>query len=207
MTEFDHILGAMAPWIHAYGSAAVFVILTFESLGMPLPGEPLLVVAAILAGRGEISFPALLLSAWGGAVIGDNIGYVIGRTLGCTLLRRYGRKVGIKPDSLQKAEAVFAHYGAVAVGFARFVNILRQLNGVVAGALKMHWLKFLIFNALGGAGWVVAWTMAGFYLGTHEAKLDELVQKLGVYAVLIAVSAAALLIGVIWHRTRRARAL
>ena len=207
MTEFNHILGAMAPWIHTYGSAAVFVILTFESLGMPLPGESLLVVAAILAGRGEISFPALLLSAWGGAVIGDNIGYLIGRTLGRTLLRRYGRKVGIKPDSLQKVEVVFAHYGAVAVGFARFVNILRQLNGVVAGALKMHWLKFLIFNALGGACWVVVWTMAGFYLGTHEAKLDELVQKLGVYAVLIAVSAAALLIGVIWHRTHRARAL
>jgi membrane protein DedA with SNARE-associated domain len=71
----------------------------------------------------------------------------------------------------------------------------------------MHWLKFLIFNALGGAGWVVAWTVAGFYLGTHEAKLDELVQKLGVYTVLIAVSAAALLIGIIWHRTHRARAL
>ena len=207
MTEFNHILGTMAPWIQSYGSAAVFVILTFESLGMPLPGESLLVVAAILAGRGEISFPGLLLSAWGGAIIGDNIGYVIGRTLGRTLLRRYGRKVGIKPEKLQKVEAVFARYGAVAVGFARFVNILRQLNGVVAGALEMHWLKFLIFNALGGAAWVVAWTMAGFYLGTHEAKLEELVQKLGIYSVAIAVTAAALMIGIIWHRTRRASVL
>jgi len=206
MTEFDHILGVMAPWIHTYGSAAVFVILTFESLGMPLPGESLLVVASILAGRGEISFPGLLLSAWGGAVIGDNIGYLIGRTLGRTLLRRYGRKVGIKPGNLQKVEAVFARYGAVAVGFARFVNILRQLNGVVAGALEMHWLKFLIFNALGGAAWVAAWTTAGFYLGTHGAKLEEFVQKLGIYAVVIAVSAAALVIAVIWYRAHRAGA-
>jgi membrane protein DedA with SNARE-associated domain len=165
-----------------------------------------LVVAAILAGRGEISFPGLLLSAWGGAVIGDNIGYLIGRTLGRTLLRRYGRKVGIKPESLQKVEAVFARYGAVAVGFARFVNILRQLNGVVAGALEMHWLKFLIFNALGGAVWVAAWTTAGFYLGTHDAKLEELVQELGIYGVVIAVSAAALMIGIIWYRTHRASA-
>jgi membrane protein DedA with SNARE-associated domain len=206
MTEFNHILGAMAPWIQTYGSAAVFVILTFESLGFPLPGESLLVVAAILAGRGEISFPVLLLSAWGSAVIGDNIGYLIGRTLGHTLLRRYGGKVGIKPESLRKVETVFARYGAVAVGFARFVNILRQLNGVVAGALEMHWLKFLFFNALGGAAWVVAWTTAGFYLGTHEAKLEELVQKLGIFGVVIAISAAALVVGVIWHRTHRARA-
>lgn len=207
MTEFNHILGTMAPWIQSYGSAAVFVILTFESLGMPLPGESLLVVAAILAGRGEISFPALLLSAWGGAVIGDNIGYLIGRTLGRTLLRRYGRKVGIKPESLQKVEAVFARYGAVAVGFARFINILRQLNGVVAGALEMPWSKFLFFNTLGGAAWVAAWTTAGFYLGTHGAEFEELVQKLGIYSVVIAVAAAALVIGIIWHRTHRASAL
>jgi membrane protein DedA with SNARE-associated domain len=205
MTEFDHIVGAMAPWIHSYGSAAVFVILTFESLGMPLPGESLLVVASILAGRGEISFPGLLLSAWAGAVIGDNIGYLIGRTLGRTLLRRYGQKVGIKPENLQKVEAVFARYGAVAVGFARFINILRQLNGVVAGALEMHWLKFLFFNALGGAAWVAAWTTAGYYLGTHDAKLEELVYKLGAYALVIAVVLAALAIGLIWYRSHRAK--
>ncbi len=154
MTELNHIVGAMAPWLHAYGSAAVFVILLFELLGLPLPGESLLIVAAILAGHGDLSFPVLLLSAWGGAVAGDNIGYLIGRTLGSTLLRRYGRKVGIKPESLQKVEAAFARYGAVAVGVARFINILRQLNGIVAGALEMHWLKFLFFNALGGAVWV-----------------------------------------------------
>ena len=75
VSELNHIVGAMAPWLHAYGSAAVFVILLFESLGLPLPGESLLIVAAILAGRGDISFPVLLLSAWGGAVAGDNIGY------------------------------------------------------------------------------------------------------------------------------------
>jgi membrane protein DedA with SNARE-associated domain len=205
MTEFDHILGVMAPWIHTYGSAAVFVILTFESLGMPLPGESLLVVASILAGRGEISFPGLLLSAWGGAVIGDNIGYLIGRTLGRTLLRRYGRKVGIKPGNLQKVEAVFARYGAVAVGFARFVNILRQLNGVVAGALEMHWLKFLVFNALGGAGWVVAWTTAGYCLGRNDTKIEALVYKLGAYGLVTAVVLAGLAIGFIWYRSRRAK--
>ena len=206
MTELNHIVGVMAPWLHAYGSAAVFVILLFESLGLPLPGESLLVVAAILAGRGDISFPVLLLSAWGGAVAGDNVGYVIGRTLGSALLHRYGRKVGIKPESLQKVEAAFARYGAVAVGVARFINILRQLNGVVAGALEMHWLKFLVFNALGGAVWVVAWTTVGFYLGKNDTKIEGLVQKLGLYGLVIAALAAGLVIGLIWYRTRRAKA-
>ena len=105
-------------------------------------------------------------------------------------MRRYGRKVGIKPESLQKVEAVFARYGAVAVGVARFVNILRQLNGVVAGALEMHWLKFLFFNALGGAVWVAAWTTAGFYLGKNDTKIEGLVQKLGLYGLVIAALAA-----------------
>ena len=206
MGAFNHILGAMTPWLHAYGSAAIFIILTFESLGLPLPGESLLIVAATLAGRGELSFPALLLSAWAGAVTGDNIGYLIGKMLGRRLLRRYGRKVGIGPERLQKVETVFARYGAVAVGFARFVNVLRQLNGVVAGALEMHWAKFLFFNALGGAAWVAAWTMAGYYLGKHDTEFEKLVHKLGFFGVLIAVAVAALVIGVIWYRSRRARA-
>ena len=143
MTEFSHLLGSLEPWIHEYGSVAIFLILTLESFGVPLPGESLLIVAAILAGRGEISFPVLLLSAWGGAVTGDNIGYLIGRILGHKLLRRYGGKIGLKPDRLRQVEAVFARYGPITVGFARFFNILRQLNGVVAGALEMHWLRFL----------------------------------------------------------------
>ena len=151
MTEFSHFLGGLEPSIHEFGSVAIFIILMLESFGLPLPGESLLIMAAILAGRGEISFSALLLSAWGGAVAGDNIGYLIGRILGHKLLQRYGRKMGLKPDRLRQAEAIFARYGPIAVGFARFFNILRQLNGVVAGALEMHWLRFLVFNALGGA--------------------------------------------------------
>lgn len=196
----------MGPWLHAYGSAAVFVILLFESLGLPLPGESLLIVAAILAGRGDISFPVLVLSAWAGAVAGDNIGYLIGRTLGHTLLQRYGRKVGIKPERLQKVEAAFARYGAVTVGAARFFNILRQLNGVVAGSLEMHWLKFLFFNALGGAAWVGAWTAAGYYLGKSDAKIEMLLHRLGPYGLVIAVVVAGSAIGFVWYRSRRAKA-
>lgn len=205
MSELHHILGAVDPWLHAYGSAAVFVILLLESLGLPLPGESLLIVAAILAGRGDISFPVLLLSAWGGAVAGDNIGYLIGRTLGHTLLHRYGRKIGLKPERLQKVEAAFARYGAVTVGAARFFNILRQLNGLVAGSLEMHWLKFLFFNALGGAIWVGAWTAAGYYLGKSGGKIDVLVHKFGLYGAVLAFVVVGAIIGVMWYRARHSR--
>jgi membrane protein DedA with SNARE-associated domain len=187
MSEFSHILGTLEPWVHEYGAGAIFLILTLESFGAPLPGESLLIVAAILAGRGEISFPALLFSAWAGAVTGDNIGYLIGRMLGHKLLLRFGGMVGLKSERLRKVEAIFARYGAVTVSFARFFAILRQLNGVVAGSLEMDWRRFLLFNALGGALWVVVWTIAGFYLGKHGSDIAVIVHKLGLFGTILVV--------------------
>ena len=192
MMEFGHVLRGLEPWLHHYGVAAVFLILTFESLGIPLPGESLLIVAAILAGRGDISFFGLFFSAWTGAVLGDNIGYLIGRMLGRNLLRRYGRKIGLTAERLRKVEAVFARYGPVTVGFARFLNVLRQLNGVVAGTLEMDWRRFLVFNALGGALWVSAWVGAGFCLGSYGTNIAALMHRtglLGAVACLVALIA------------------
>jgi membrane protein DedA with SNARE-associated domain len=195
MGEFTHILGSLAPWVHEYGGVAVFAILTLESFGMPLPGESLLVVAAILSGRGEISLPTLIFSAWAGAVTGDNIGYLIGRWLGHNLLLRFGGKIGLRPERLAKVEALFARYGALTVAFARFFNILRQLNGVVAGSLEMDWRRFLVCNAFGGALWVIVWTSVGFYLGKHGANIKMFLHKLGFVGA--AVFAAALLLGLL----------
>jgi membrane protein DedA with SNARE-associated domain len=195
MAEYRHELGALEPWIHHHGVAAVFVILVFESLGAPLPGESLLIFAAVLAEHGDLSFPGLLVSAWAGAVIGDNFGYSIGRTLGHKLIWRYGGKVGLTAERLHKVEVVFARYGSVAVAFARFFNVLRQLNGVVAGTVEMDWWRFLVFNALGSALWVLVWTLVGYYLGIHGSHIAVLIHKLGflglgaVAIVLMAVMA------------------
>ena len=193
MAEFDHIFVTLEPWIREYGVAAVFVILTFESFGVPLPGESLLIVAAILAGHGDISFPSLFISAWAGAVIGDNIGYLIGRKFGHKLVWQLGGKIGLSAERLRKVETVFARYGPVTVCFARFFNVLRQLNGVVAGTLEMDWRQFLAFNALGAAIWVLLWTTAGRYLSSHGADIAALARKLGILGmvvVLIVVAAA-----------------
>ena len=178
MGGIEHFLGDLEPFVRQYGAFAVTVILTFESLGVPLPGESLLVLASVLAGRGELSLPLLMLSAWTGAVLGDNIGYGIGRRFGRAIVLRYGARIGINADRLNWVEGFFVRYGPFTVAFARFVNILRQLNGVVAGMLNMDWKRFLVFNAFGGALWVSVWTLAGFYLGAHVADFRRIAHDL-----------------------------
>jgi membrane protein DedA with SNARE-associated domain len=206
MLKVEHLLGSLAPLVHEHGAAAVTLILTFESLGAPLPGESLLIFASVLAGRGELSLPVLMLSAWAGAVMGDNIGYLIGRRFGRALVVRYGAKIGITSERLSRVEDVFARYGPATVAFARFVNVLRQLNGVVAGTLRMDWKRFLIFNALGGALWVSVWTLAGFYLGEHVSEIRALAHHLerGGLVVGLVVLAGALFY-VFWRRRHQRR--
>jgi membrane protein DedA with SNARE-associated domain len=178
MVEIEHLLGNLEPFVHAYGAAAVMVILAFESLGLPLPGESVLILASVLAGRGELSLLPLMLGAWAGAVLGDNTGYLIGSRLGRAIVLRYGAKIGINADRLNRVEAFFKRYGPATVAFARFVTILRQLNGVVAGMLKMEWKRFFFFNALGGALWVSLWTLAGFYFGEHVSDIKVIAHDL-----------------------------
>lgn len=200
MEGIRHVLDYIEPFVHAYGAAAVFVILALESLGAPLPGETLLIFASVMASRGELSLPALIVSAWAGSVLGDNCGYLIGRTLGKRTLARYGAKVGLTAERLGKVEAVFARYGPVTVAFARFVNVLRQLNGIVAGSLGMHWWTFLLFNAIGAAIWVSAWTLGSYYFGAHAA---DFLHRFGLAGGILAAAALAVAVAVVWFIKRR----
>ena len=200
MADIEQVINNLEPLIREYGVVAVTVVLTFESFGVPLPGESLLIVASVLAGRGDISFSSLLFFAWVGAVFGDNIGYMIGRILGRTVVLRHGEKIGLNAERLRKIEEVFARYGPVTVAFARFVNILRQLNGVVAGTLNMDWRQFLIFNAVGGALWVLVWGFAGFYLGEHLSMISSFARDLGVAGAIVIL---AILLAVLLYAWRR----
>jgi membrane protein DedA with SNARE-associated domain len=202
--EIEHLFGNLPPYVHHYGAAAVTVILTLESIGFPLPGESLLIFASILAARGEISLPLLMLSSWAGAVIGDNIGYLLGRRFGRGIILRFGARLGINAERIGKIEEVFARYGVVTVAFARFLNVLRQLNGVVAGMLRMDWKRFLFFNVLGGALWVLTWSFAGFYLGKHVSNLGVLVHNLEHAGALLGVGVLIIvLVFVAWRAPRK----
>jgi membrane protein DedA with SNARE-associated domain len=146
-----------------------------------------------------MSFPALLFFAWIGGVVGDNIGYLIGRRLGRRLILQYGRMIGLNDDRLARVEAVFARYGPITVAFARFFNVLRQLNGIVAGTLRMDWWKFLLCNALGCALWVLTWGLGGFYLAEHVSAIKTVTDVLGL------IAAALIAIGLITLLVRQAR--
>ena len=142
--------------IHHYGAAALFVSLTLETLGLPLPGESALILASTLAGAGKISIWAVAIAAWCGAVLGDNIAYFIGRRYGRAVVTSYGARFGVTESRYAKVEAVFARYGPLMVIAARFVVLLRQMNGLVAGTAGMHWLAFALSNVVGAALWAGA---------------------------------------------------
>jgi membrane protein DedA with SNARE-associated domain len=153
------------PFIVQYGYGAVFGVLFAESFGLPLPGETFLVAASLLAVQGQLNIWLVGLTAWAAAVLGDNLGYAIGRFGGRKLVVRHGARVGISPERLNKTERFVAHYGPEVVIVARFFPLLRQLNGIVAGIAGMGWKRFVFYNALGGLLWVGAWTSGLYYFG------------------------------------------
>ncbi|MHB8667244.1 MAG: DedA family protein, partial [Burkholderiales bacterium] len=122
-----------------------------------------------LAAQGQLNIWLVGLTAWTAAVLGDNVGYAIGRFGGRRLVARHGARVGISAARLQQAERFFAHYGAEVVIIARFFPLLRQLNGIVAGSAGMDWKRFVFYNALGGLIWVGAWSTGVFIFGKQIA--------------------------------------
>src|SRR5262249_41510852 len=147
-----------------------------------------------------MSLPALLICAWAGAVLGDNVGYLIGRKLGRAAVARYGAKIGLDGARFAAVEGVFARYGAATVAFARFVNVLRQLNGVVAGTLGMSWSRFLLFNALGAALWVGLWVLGTFYLSEHLSTITWLARRIGIFGGVTVAAAVLVAIALVWPR-------
>jgi membrane protein DedA with SNARE-associated domain len=203
-----HLVAGFEPLVRHYGVFAVMLILAVEAIGAPVPGESLLIFASLLAGRGEMSLPALVIFAWAGAVIGDNIGYAIGKSFGRGVISRYGARIGLNDARFNSIESVFVRYGSATVMFARFFAILRQLNGVVAGILGMSWWRFLLFNAIGGALWVITWVFAGYYLTEHMSVITTLAHHTKIVAGVLAVGILAVVVvrsmGPALQRVRRA---
>jgi membrane protein DedA with SNARE-associated domain len=164
------VWSAVGPFIHQYGLLALFFIITFESLGAPLPGESALVSASVLAARGELPIVGVFLVVWSGAVLGDFTGYLIGRFGGRPLLERYGWLVRLTPERLHRFEEIFRVRGPIIVVTARFFILLRQLNGLIAGSMAMPWPKFLIANIIGAALWTSVWGLGTFFFGNFVGR-------------------------------------
>src|SRR5262249_12057089 len=154
-------LGVLAPVLNRYGYLAVGGLVLVEDFGVPAPGETVLIAAAIYAGAGQLNAVAVGVIGFVAAVLGDNIGFAIGHFGGRPLAERVGKYVFLTPARLDRAERFFNRHGGKVVVVARFVEGLRQANGIIAGISGMHWRKFLGFNALGAALWVGLWVSLG----------------------------------------------
>lgn len=151
-------------YISTYGAFALFFIVYFESFGAPLPGESGLIASSLMALHGYLHIEAVLIFVFLGAVLGDCTGYIIGRYGGRKLILRFGHLFKITPDRLDKIEEQFNKNGVYIVATARFVVLLRQLNGVVAGSVKMNPVKFLTANIIGASAWTLVWGLGPYLL-------------------------------------------
>jgi membrane protein DedA with SNARE-associated domain len=158
------------PYVEQYGYWAIFGAVLLEDFGLPVPGETSLIIGAIYASQGTLNIVWVLLIAWVAAVVGDNIGYWIGRWLGRRLVVKYGKYVLITDKRLAHAESFFRKHGPIIVVVARFIEILRQLNGLAAGTTRMQWRQFFIYNMIGGALWVLLWGLLFYFLGETLGK-------------------------------------
>ncbi len=156
-----------------YGAGLVGVVVALEAMGLPLPGESMIIGGALYgAATHRISLGWLLFAAIVGAITGDNAGYVIGRGLGFRLLAAYGRRVGLSEDRLILGRYLFRRFGGGVVFVARFVAILRTFAALLAGANRMQWSRFLFWNALGGTCWAGGYGLTAYYIGTEIRKVQ-----------------------------------
>jgi membrane protein DedA with SNARE-associated domain len=198
----------VAHWIQAYGLWMVFLLVAVESMGVPVPGETALISASLYAGTThQLDIVSVVAAAAAGAIVGDNIGYLLGRTLGLRVLKRYGPHVGLDDTRLMVGQYLFRRHGSMIVFFGRFVALLRALAAVLAGANGMPWPRFLIANALGGIVWAAAFGAGAYGFG------EEIKRVTGPASIaLLALACVAIATGVTYLRrheqelVRRARA-
>jgi membrane-associated protein len=184
-----------------FGYAGLFLLTGGESSGLPLPGETALIVGALLAADGKLSLPAVIASAAAGAIVGDNVGYALGRRGIRRLLSRPGWFEEGRARFLERGEAFFERHGAKTVFIGRWLPVLRVTAAWLAGANGMEWRRFLVFNAAGGIAWATTVGLAAYWIGPRALHI---LRDVGLGAVAAVALALALVAGWrLWARARR----
>ncbi len=193
------ILEALRNAVVHYGYWAVGAVLLLENIGLPLPGETVLLVASFLAfSEHDLQLPWIIVVATMVATVGGSLGFGLGQYGGRPLLERYRRVFRIPPATLERGEVLFARFGAGTVFFARFVFGIRVIAGPLAGVLRMPWRKFLVWNFLGATAWVTVVSYAGFLFGGHWHRLERAVKRFDIAMVIL----LALTVVFWWWRRR-----
>jgi membrane-associated protein len=183
------------------GYPLLFLLVMGESSGVPIPGETALITAGVLASQGKLQIEVVIVLAASAAIVGDNIGYVIGRKGGRWLLERPGAFYRQRQEVLRVGEPFFQRHGSKAVFFGRFILGLRVWASWLAGATRMHWARFVLWNALGGIAWATGVGLIAYFLG-HSAS--NALETFGIFGLVAAVVAIVSL--VVIHRRHGARA-
>lgn len=181
--------------VRTAGYPLLFLIVMSESSGAPVPGETGLITAAVLASQGNLKIALVIPLAAAGAIVGDNIGYLIGRKGGRWILERPGAFARQRREVLAVGEPFFERHGPKAVFFGRFVLGLRVWASWLAGATRMHWRAFAAWNALGGIAWATAIGLIAYFLGSSASNVIEAFGLYGLAAVLLAI-----VVGFLMHR-------
>lgn len=182
LTDIHHL-------IETYGYGVIAGVVALEGMGIPVPGETALIVAAIYAQRTHhLTISLVIAAAIAGAIVGDNTGFFIGRELGYRLLLRFGRYIGLTESRIKLGQYLFQRHGGKVVFVARFVAVLRTLAALLAGVNRMPWRRFVVFNAAGGTLWAIVYGTGAYWLGKQIEHLARPVGlALGAVAVVLIV--------------------
>jgi len=197
--------GTISGLVASYGYVVLFFLVGLESLGIPLPGETALVTAAAWAALGHLSIYAVVATAVAAAVIGDNGGYWMGRKGGATLVRRYGRLMHLNESHLERARVFFERYGPKTVFIGRFIALLRTWAAVLAGAARMRYGTFMLYNALGAACWAVVVGALGYVFGRNLPQLEHYIGQASLAGALLVALVVGLVLGWRWFARNRVR--
>jgi membrane protein DedA with SNARE-associated domain len=174
-------------FIDSYGLGILFLLVALESCGVPVPGETALLTAAVLAARGHFAIEWVIVLAATGAIVGDNVGYWLGREGGRRVLERWGPLRRFAERALPPAERFFKRHGGKTVFLARFVTGIRVTAAWMAGISRMHWWEFVLWNAAGGIAWAVSYGLLAYYAGDAAINAIEHYGLIGVGVVVVLV--------------------
>jgi membrane-associated protein len=186
------------------GLPVLGLLVGIEALGVPLPGETAVIFAGLAANQGRLSIVAVIVVAASGAIIGDNIGFVIGRRGGRALLERPGRFAEERRRVLEIGDPFFARHGPKAVFLGRWITGLRVWTSWLAGASDMRWPTFMLWNALGGTAWAASVALAAYYGGTG---VEQVFSKIGLYGGIAAGVLVVLAVVYVRRRLKQRRAV
>jgi membrane protein DedA with SNARE-associated domain len=170
----------------------VFFGVCLENAGVPVPGETALLAGAAMSHFGRLSLAGVIATAIGGAILGDNIGFLVGRRGGRALAEKHGPKIGLTRSRLRLFDTFFVRHGAKTVFIARFITGLRVFGAVLAGASGLPWRKFLFYNATGAVVWATSIALAGYLLAESWETLERWIGRSGVIGLVVVVIVAVI---------------